>query len=131
MWTSEEPSSRSLREETLATIYRHRYLQRHGPPKTLQQMMRQEGRAASFAGCAPTGSQGLDVSDIEYTREVLAPYLESDEYPKLVAALYGDEMAKEAGYRPMGLSPRAGYAVALSNALTEEEPPEAALQPVH
>jgi hypothetical protein len=48
-----------------------------------------------------------------YTREVLTPLLDREDMPALVAALFGDAAARELGYEPLGLSPRAGLALAL------------------
>ena len=50
----------------------------------------------------------LDEDDWGYTGEVLAPYLESEDQGVLMAALFGDGAARELGYRPLGVSARAG-----------------------
>ena len=55
----------------------------------------------------------LDAEDTAYSREVLAPHLDSEDFPTRFACLYGDEAARSVGYTPLGLSRRAGYAVAL------------------
>jgi hypothetical protein len=66
------------------------------------------------AGCT---SPTLDADDIEYTREVLAPYLDESGFHIAVECLFGDEAARAQGYTPRGLSPRAGLALALHDAL--------------
>jgi hypothetical protein len=89
-------------------------------------MMRQEGLAAVFAGASePT----LDAEEIVYSREIIAPYLDSADLPTLFACLYGDEAARSVGYTPLGLSPRAGYAVALAEAIDRRIEPEKAVNP--
>lgn len=123
-WTSEEPSRERVREAALATAYRSLHFQRHGSAVTLGERMAQEGRAAAFAGAAgPT----LDAEDLAYSREVLAPHLASDHKPTVFACLYGDEAARSVGYSPLGLSPRAGLAVAYADARVAKLSPEAAL----
>ncbi len=52
------------------------YQQRHGPARTLRDMLAQEGQIMALAGCSgPT----LDAEDIAYTREVLIPYLDAED----------------------------------------------------
>jgi len=45
------------------------------------------------------------------------------------AAMYGDMAAEQLGYPPLGLPPRAGFEVALADALARRRDPIAALQP--
>jgi len=114
IWTSETWTPENVRAEVLASVYRSAHLQQRGAPKTLGQMMTQEGRAAVFAGATgPT----LDDDDLEYTRAVLQPYRATTDYPTIVACLYGDAAARSVGYPAIGLSPRAGYALARVEAL--------------
>ena len=123
-WTSQAWSAETVREEVLASIYRTLHVQRQGVPATLRQMMTQEGLAAAFAGAQqPT----LDPDDLAYTREVIRPYLDSAHFPTAFACLYGDEAARSVGYPALGLSARAGYAVALEDARQAPVTPEAAL----
>jgi hypothetical protein len=84
-------------------------------PRTLQEMLDQEGYALSMAGCKqPT----LDPDDLAYTREVIASYLSTQDYPTMIACLFGDRAAYELGYRAQGLSDDAGLALALHKAST-------------
>jgi hypothetical protein len=102
-----------VREEVASSIYRVAYIHRHGPARTLGELLRQEGYAMAMAGAT---SPILDGDDLSYTREVLTDHLLESGQPTLMAALFGDEVARELGYRPLGLSPRAGLALALSDA---------------
>jgi hypothetical protein len=112
-WTGDDHTKEKIREDTLMTAHRIAHIQRNGAPKTLGQMMDQEGRAAAFADArGPT----LDEEDMAYTREVIKPYLETTDYPTIFACLYGDKAAKSVGYPPLGLSERAGFALALEEA---------------
>jgi hypothetical protein len=112
-WTGDEPSREAIREETLASIYRMVHFTEHGRARTLRQVLAQEGAAAAFAGAS---SPALDVEEMEYTCEVVRPRLDSEDFPVLFAALYGDEPAVSVGYPPLGLSTRAGFALALHDA---------------
>ncbi len=112
-WTGQEPSSDTSYRDTLIYLYRLAYVFEHGQAKTLGQMMQQEG----YALFGTNTKQWLNQDDLEYSREVIAPYLESREKPIQVACLYGDEAAKSVGYQALGLSHRAGFAVALEEAL--------------
>ncbi|HEY9084913.1 MAG TPA: hypothetical protein VIN40_03090 [Candidatus Tyrphobacter sp.] len=127
-WTSEEPFDEfrmveRARAATFAAIYRTLHERKYGAAKTLRAIMAQEGRAARFAG----ESVHLEGSELQRSRAVIEPYLDSTLYPAIVAALYGDEAALSLGYSPLGLPERAGYAVALADALAEPQTPESAL----
>lgn len=109
LWSSEAPSLELLRLEVLEGCARVAYFWERGEPKTLIEMMRQEGHVAAFAG----RQTSLNSDDLEYTRIVLEPLLESTHQPTQMAALYGDAISVELGYPPLGISPRAGFELAL------------------
>ncbi|MGH1366475.1 MAG: hypothetical protein ACRBF0_23135 [Calditrichia bacterium] len=109
LWTDEEPNAAYISRETQATIYRAAYRERIGIPKTLAEMMHQEGRAMAFAGYSPT----LNEEDIAYSRQIIEPFRQSNDYPVCFTALYGDEIAKAVGYQGLGLSKMAGFDVGL------------------
>jgi hypothetical protein len=120
LWTSETPSVQTVWEETLIALYRTAYIQRHGAASTLQAMLNQEGYAMAMAGCQqPT----LDAEDLAYTREVIAPHLSTQDYPTIMACLFGDRAAQSLGYPPQGLSDRAGFAMALHQARHHQTAP--------
>ena len=116
LWTSEQPEQRTIREALLTSVYRVAYIQQHGYPTTLREMMAQEGHVLAQAGCsAPT----LEPDDLDYTRIVLEPYrdtIQTDDMPNAVVALFGDQAGKSLGFAPQGLSPWAGIALALHEA---------------
>ena len=113
LWTSETYTLERVIEEVRTCIYRLAYIQHHGYARTLREMLAQEGYAMNSAGATtPT----LDAEDLAYTQTVLAPYLDQTGEPTLIAALFGDPGARELGYTPLGLSPRAGFALALYRA---------------
>lgn len=113
-----------MRRETLAEIFRSRYLHDHGLPKTLRQMLLQEGLAGAFAGIAPSVAEQKAIAQ---TRAVIDPYRDTTHYLAAFACLYGDEAAVEVGYPPRGLPPRAGFALAIHEACRRKQPPEATL----
>ncbi len=120
-WVSETYTAERVRMETLAAVYRYAQMQVHGVPVTLRQMMQLDGRARVFAGVT---EPELAADDLAYTREVIAPFLDATEVPITFACLFGDEAARSCGYEPMGLSPYAGFALALAEALRETTKPE-------
>lgn len=113
-WASESPSVQQVRETTLMPLYRAAYIQRHGVAHSLQEMLSQEGYAMKMAGCQQLT---LDREDITYSQAVISPYLANQDYPTLIACLFGDRAAHALGYAPHGLSEGAGLAVALHQAL--------------
>ena len=113
LWTSEKPSAQAAREEALAAVYRAAYIQQHGFAATLREIMAQEGCAMAMAGCS---NPSLDEDDLEYTRAVIAPNLDTKDYPIVITSLFGDVAAAALGYPPLGLSERAGFALALRDA---------------
>jgi hypothetical protein len=113
LWSSEPASERAVREAVLTAVYRTAYVRRHGPPTTLREILAQEGQVMVRAGCA---EPALDAEDIEYTREVLAPYLDAADKRTIMECLFGDGPGATLGFTPRGLSPWAGLALALNDA---------------
>ena len=113
VWTSEIPKPEALRAVVFESACRAAYVLQQGDPKTLREMMAQEGVVAAFAN----RSLEFDAEELEYSRAVISPHLESTHQPTVIACLYGDEAAKELGYPPLGLSKNAGFQVALADAL--------------
>jgi hypothetical protein len=120
-WTSELQSIELVNERVLENVYRVLYKTRYGHPATLREMMVQEGISERFAG---KEAEGIDHEELDYSRKVLEPHLNSDHYPTIFACLYGDNAAKEFGYTPLGLSEFAGFEVALTDAIAHTKTPE-------
>src|SRR5262249_49542195 len=109
------PSERAVREAILTAAYRVAYTCQHVPARTLREMLAQEGQVMALAGCSgPT----LDAEGIGYTREVLIPYPDVDDKNTCFECLFGDAAARTLGFTPRGLSPWAGLALALRDALS-------------
>jgi hypothetical protein len=113
LWTSESPSASAPREEAAMTVFRAAHIERHGYPKTLREMLAQEGFAMANAGCT---TPALEADDLAYTREAMAPYLDATDQATLMTCLYGDEAGGTLGYPRLGFSKRAGLALALADA---------------
>jgi hypothetical protein len=123
VWTSEIPNLEALKMVVLESASRAAFVVQHGDPKTLREMMVQEGQVAAFANrMLEFDSLDFDLEELEYSRAVIAPHLESTHQPTVIACLYGDEAAKELGYPPLGLSKNAGFQIALADALEAKAP---------
>ena len=110
LWSSEPATERVVREAILTQLYRSGYIHRHGPARNLREMLVQEGEIMTMAGCTgPT----LDEEDIAYTREVIVPYLDSNDMRTVIECMFGDVAGRTLGFTPRGLSPWAGLALAL------------------
>ena len=120
MWTSEAYTPAKAAASVLACIHRTAYAQRHGYPETLGDILAQEravmAAVPSAAGAAALG-RGLDGEEAAYTREALRPLYGASDPPTLIAALFGDEAARQLGHPPLGLSERAGLALARADAV--------------
>ncbi len=123
-WTSEAPARDGVCEETLCAVYRALYHRRHGQPKTLRQMMAQEGLAAVFADVP---APATDPDDLAAIRAVIEPHRDSASFPVTFACLYGDEAARSVGYLALGLPARAGYRLAIHETYRDRISPEAEL----
>ncbi len=113
IWSSEPASIPAVREAMLTTLCRIAFTYRHGAPRTLRDMLDQEGNVMAMAGC--TGP-ALDDEDIDYTRHVLAPLLDATDKRTCMECLFGDAAGRTLGFTPRGLSPWAGLALALHDA---------------
>jgi hypothetical protein len=113
LWSSEAPTADLIRQTMLAAVYRSAYALRYGPARTLRDLLAQEGYATARAGCT---TPALDPEDIEYTRQVIAPFLDVTDMRTCVECLFGDVTAESLGFSRRGLSPWAGLALALHDA---------------
>ena len=110
LWTSEPAVAKAAVLEALVTVHRTAWIGVHGYARSLRDLLAQEGWAMSRAGCA---EPALEQDDLDYTRDVIAPYLDATDRATLVACMFGDTAASVLGYPPHGLSERAGLALAL------------------
>lgn len=121
LWTGDGSDAARVAIEVRAEIYRAVALLSVTETRTLDEIMRVEGRALRFGGASPV----LNAATIEAARASIAPHRGSNAWPMIVAAMFGDETASMYGYDAIGVPPRAGFDVALADALAERETPEA------
>jgi hypothetical protein len=114
-----------VRRAVFSALFRAAWLRRSGPPATFGEALDREGMIAAFAGEAPW----LADAEVARARTVIAPLAADPDtpYTATFAALFGDAAAESHGYAPLGLPPRAGFAVALADALASGRDPVAAL----
>jgi hypothetical protein len=113
LWASETYTIQKTQTILRAQVFRIAYRQEIGETQSLLEHLNQEGRALAFAGDTVT----LELDDLEYSREIIAPHLTSTHFPTIFACLYGDDAAKNVGYPALGLSKDAGFELALFDAL--------------
>jgi hypothetical protein len=113
LWSSEPSGERAVREAVLTAAYRTAYVVRHGPARTLRDLLRQEGEVMAATGCS---GPSLDDEELAYTREVIAPHLDATDLRSGVECLFGDAAGRTLGFTPRGLSAAAGLALALHDA---------------
>lgn len=112
LWSSHPATCEQVRVETLASIYRHAWTLRKGQPRTLREVLAQEGNASAFAGEA--------LPPAPEARGVLERLLDASDYPTLFACMYGDATARKVGHKALGLPERAGFRVAREDATNPE-----------
>ncbi len=107
LWTSALPSAEAVVEATHTTLRRALHVLTQGDPKTLREILAQEA-------ATQTKFAMLDPEELTYTKDVLAPLLDTsaENMPVIVAALFGDVAAAGLGYPVFGLSENAGLRVA-------------------
>ena len=113
LWSSEPADLRVVAREAAAAVCRFARIQVRGYPVTLEECMQQSGLVATQAG---SDAPMYDDDELHYTREVLAPFAQSTRPADVIPCLFGDRAAAELGYPPLGLSPRAGLALAAHEA---------------
>jgi len=122
-WTGDAVTSAGLRVEALGTLYRTLFKARHGSPATLRGMLALAGLTARFADL----TYPLDGADLDATRAIIMPHLDTISFPSQFACLYGDDAAASVGYPPLGVPPRGGFALAAAEARERGWRSEAAL----
>lgn len=125
-WSSERPTSDFIYAETLAACYRQAWRDMRGLPRTLAELVEQEGAAMIFASIEPLS---IPLSDEELAA-VTALYDEhhaSNRYPVQFAFFFGDEASETCGIPPLGAPLWGGLDFALRRANQQRIDPVAAL----
>jgi hypothetical protein len=113
LWASDPVSERRVQQTIRCTLYRAAYQSKQGIPQSLREMMQQEGQVLLKAGCL---EPCLDPDEVEYTREVISPFLQATDKRTIIECLFGDPAGATLGFTPRGLSLNAGLALALHDA---------------
>jgi hypothetical protein len=106
-WSSEPAEARVVRERVLAALYRALHQRRHGAPRTLGDLLVQEGRSRAFAGVVPGPSPPA---------AAVAPHLSKQDVGACVGVLFGDPAAQALGYPVLGIPADGGLSLALRQA---------------
>jgi hypothetical protein len=96
VWTAEKPAPELLRARAFESVYRTIDERRHGPVRTLRDILDREIRTQRFAESV-SPYEGADY------RAKVEPYLDSHAAPVVMTALYGDAAAATLGYPPLGI----------------------------
>ena len=112
LWSSEPPQAVAVRRAALQSIYRTYYVLKHGPARTLEEILRQDGWVMRKAGYE---FPPLDSASRSRTREVIELCADCDDVGTLVECLFGAEAAKTLGYSGWGLAPWAGISLAIDD----------------
>ena len=113
LWSSEPANPERIRAEVAAAVFRHAYIAHHGQARTLEQRIRQESLAASFAGRTEPPLPAAE-------QAILLHHLYTEHYPTIIACLYGDDAALACGYDALGLPPHAGLRFGLHHSSAAE-----------
>lgn len=113
-----------VREGVMAAVYHIAWIQVHGVPRTLADVLRLVGTRDHFAAIRPTLPSGALVA----ARRIIAAHLRAPaKSPAAFACMFGDEAANKWGLARLGLPVRAGFEVALSQAAASGKTPESQL----
>lgn len=117
LWSSEKATPATVKGTILAAALRTAFQLQNGLPKNLNQRMAQEGYALCHSG---SEVPEFDLEELEYTREVIKPYLLSEDIPRAIQCLFGDQAGETLGFPRMGLSPYAGLSLARFDAARKQ-----------
>jgi hypothetical protein len=104
LWSSETYDAERITAEVRAAVLRVADDISHGTPRTLSGRLEREARIRERARCSASRSNEAELAS---TARVLAPHLESTDWPTAIAALFGDDAARRLGLAPLGLDSRA------------------------
>ncbi|HEY8546663.1 MAG TPA: hypothetical protein VIL36_16500 [Acidimicrobiales bacterium] len=119
LWTGEDVGEDSLRAVTTAQTVRVGWALLHRPPRSVAHAAGQEGLAAAVAEGDAGADAGASPVDDPADRSVAAAldvFGEETDLSSRAALLYGDEVARQFGWMPLGVQPSAGYGYAKARA---------------
>jgi hypothetical protein len=119
-WTGEDADEAAVQAATRAQCVRVGWAVLHRPPRRVKHAAGQEGLAAAIAADgdqdAPTAAdagaerpEDAEAGD-RSVAAALDVFADETELSSRAALLYGDEVARQFGWMPLGVKPNAGYA---------------------
>lgn len=126
LWTGEDADEEAVRAATTAQTVRAGWALLHKPPRSVAHAAGQEGLAAAVADAGAESAEPPPDED-SGDRSVAAAldvFAEDNELSSRAALLYGDDVARQFGWMPLGVKPSAGYAYcrAKATAALKEHP---------
>lgn len=118
LWTGEDADEEAVRSATTAQTIRAGWALLHKPPRSVAHAAGQEGLASAVADAGAEVTEP-DPEEDPGDRSVAAAldvFAEDTELSSRAALLYGDEVARQFGWMPLGVKPSAGYAYCRSKA---------------
>ncbi len=110
IWSSDLPDVQLVISTAKMTWYRSFYQLVHGVPKTIPELLNQEGYALLQSRCeVPV----LSTEELEYTHDLIKKKYHQLDLNSFVEVLFGDLAAASLGFTQNGFSPQAGLALAL------------------
>jgi hypothetical protein len=112
-WAGEPIETADVDRESAAAATRARWLGRHGPARTLEEVLAREGSA--YVSCeSPFGL--LEAGEATLVGDAVALLGASELRGEIAAVLFGDPGALALGWTPLGLPWHAGYRWAVARA---------------
>ena len=112
-WAGEPIETADVERESAAAATRARWFGRHGPTRTLEEVLAREGKA--YASCeSPFGP--LEAGEAALVGDAVALLGASELRGEIAAVLFGDPAALALGWTPLGLPWHAGYRWAIARA---------------
>ena len=112
-WAGEPIETADVERESAAAATRARWLGRHGPARTLADVLAREGAAYAVAG-SPFGP--LEAAEATLVGDAVGLLGASEQRGDIAAVLFGDPAAVALGGTPLGLPWHAGYRWAIARA---------------
>lgn len=119
LWSREEASRDTVARETAAETVRVIWHAVHGIPDTLARVLACEGMAYAVAESHAARGEFSKANTPDETVSVIEAFEvlgDTRQAGEIAGVLYGDDVAKEMGWTPLGINPHAGYRWAVSRA---------------
>jgi hypothetical protein len=111
LWTGEDADEEAVRSATTAQTVRAGWALLHKPPRSVAHAAGQEGLATAVAevDASPAPEAPVEDPGDRSVAAALDVFADDTELSSRAALLYGDEIARQFGWMPLGVKPNAGY----------------------